>query len=443
MALLEPRISGDVQAESDALNLQAGVIGTLGNYPLALEKLEQALELVRHLGLHDRQANILNNIGTLHTALGDYPQALENLKAAHDLLRHADPESRSSASNLISLGTVYEDLGETAEARAFFTRAAEIARKADEPLMAAAALNNLANADIVAEDWTSAISFFQQALELAQGAGAREYEIDNFDGLGQVYVAMGDYQKAAETHLTALQASREIGHREGECDALLNLGRDYLVMNQPVRAAEFLTDGLLIAEAFHWRPSVYKAQELLSQAYEQVGDFARAFHHYREFYHAEKAIFNEENKRHARKLTVQFDLERARHEAEEYRLRNEITQRAREEAEATVRERTRELEEAQLEIVTRLAVAGEYRDDNTGEHTKRVGRNAAAIAHALGWTAGEVQLLFTALRLHDVGKIGVSDTILHKPGKLEADEMALMRTQLSEPGFSLRVTRAF
>ncbi len=174
-----------------------------------------------------------------------------------------------------------------------------------------------------------------------------------------------------------------------------------------------------------------------------MGDFARAFHHYREFYHAEKAIFNEENKRHARKLTVQFDLERARHEAEEYRLRNEITQRACEEAEATVRERTRELEEAQLEIVTRLAVAGEYRDDNTGEHTKRVGRNAAAIAHALGWTAGEVQLLFTALRLHDVGKIGVSDTILHKPGKLEADEMALMRTQLSEPGFSLRVTRAF
>jgi len=125
---------------------------------------------------------------------------------------------------------------------------------------------------------------------------------------------------------------------------------------------------------------------------------------------------------------VQFDLERTRHEAEAYRARTEIIENARAEAEATVRERTRELEEAQLEIVTRLAVAAEYRDDDTGEHTRRVGRNAAAIAHALGWPEAEVQLLFTAARLHDVGKIAVSNTILHKPGKLEPKEMALMKT---------------
>jgi putative nucleotidyltransferase with HDIG domain len=86
------------------------------------------------------------------------------------------------------------------------------------------------------------------------------------------------------------------------------------------------------------------------------------------------------------------------------------------------------LEEAQLEIITRLAVAAEYRDDDTGEHTKRVGRNAAAIAYTLGWAEADVQLLFTAARLHDVGKIGISDLILHKPGKLEPPEMAKMRS---------------
>lgn len=125
---------------------------------------------------------------------------------------------------------------------------------------------------------------------------------------------------------------------------------------------------------------------------------------------------------------MQFDTERARHEAEEQRLRSEVMRQARDEAEAMVKERTRELEEAQLEIVTRLAVAAEYRDDNTGEHTKRVGRNAAAIAHALGWPEDQVRLLFIASRLHDVGKIGVSDIILHKPSKLEPEEMALMKT---------------
>jgi HD-GYP domain-containing protein (c-di-GMP phosphodiesterase class II) len=86
------------------------------------------------------------------------------------------------------------------------------------------------------------------------------------------------------------------------------------------------------------------------------------------------------------------------------------------------------LEQAQLEIITRLAVAAEFRDDDTGEHTKRVGRNAAAIAYALGWPDDEVQLLYTAARLHDVGKIGISNTILHKPAKLTPEEMAKMQT---------------
>ena len=225
-----------------------------------------------------------------------------------------------------------------------------------------------------------------------------------------------------------LRAAREIGDREGECDALLNLGRDYLETHQPARAAEVLAEGLTLAEQVQRPSAVYAAHELLSRAYEQIGDLGRALHYYRAFHEAKEAIFNDENERQTRRLSVQFDLERARHEAEAYRLRGEITQRAREEAEATVRERTRELEEAQLEVVTRLAVAAEYRDDNTGEHTKRVGRNAAAIATALGWPGDEVQLLFTAARLHDVGKIGVSDLILHKPGKLEPEEMALMRT---------------
>jgi putative two-component system response regulator len=96
--------------------------------------------------------------------------------------------------------------------------------------------------------------------------------------------------------------------------------------------------------------------------------------------------------------------------------------------EQKVRERTIELEETQIEILERLALAAEYRDDDTGEHTKRVGQMSAQIAQALGLSNAEVELIRRAAPLHDVGKIAIPDSILLKPGKLTPEEFELMKT---------------
>ncbi len=92
-----------------------------------------------------------------------------------------------------------------------------------------------------------------------------------------------------------------------------------------------------------------------------------------------------------------------------------------------VRERTAALEETQVEILERLALAAEYRDDETGEHIKRVGRIAAGIAQVLDWSEEQVELIRRAAPLHDVGKIAISDTILLKPGKLTPEEFERMK----------------
>ena len=96
--------------------------------------------------------------------------------------------------------------------------------------------------------------------------------------------------------------------------------------------------------------------------------------------------------------------------------------------EEKVRQRTRELEAAQKEIIERLARAAEFRDDNTGQHTERVGQMAALLAREIALPDGEVALIRRAAPLHDVGKIGIPDSILLKLGKLTADEFALVRT---------------
>jgi len=92
-----------------------------------------------------------------------------------------------------------------------------------------------------------------------------------------------------------------------------------------------------------------------------------------------------------------------------------------------VRLRTRELEAARVEILERLAVAAEYRDDDTGKHTARVGFVSARIAAAMDRPPSEVELIRRAAPLHDVGKIGIPDAILLKPGKLTPEEWAVMK----------------
>jgi putative two-component system response regulator len=96
--------------------------------------------------------------------------------------------------------------------------------------------------------------------------------------------------------------------------------------------------------------------------------------------------------------------------------------------EQRVAERTSELEHARVEIIKRLAHAAEYRDDETGEHTQRVGRTAALIADQLVLPQDDVARIQQAAPLHDVGKLGISDAILLKPGKLTTSEFEIMKT---------------
>jgi putative two-component system response regulator len=93
-----------------------------------------------------------------------------------------------------------------------------------------------------------------------------------------------------------------------------------------------------------------------------------------------------------------------------------------------IRDRTRDLEEARVETVERLALVAEFRDDETGQHTQRVGQRSAILAKALDFTGDQVELIRYAATLHDVGKIATADAILFKPGKLTADEFQTMTT---------------
>lgn len=93
-----------------------------------------------------------------------------------------------------------------------------------------------------------------------------------------------------------------------------------------------------------------------------------------------------------------------------------------------IQERTKELRENQLDIIRRLAQAAEFRDTDTGVHIIRMSQYCAKLGEAFGMNNSECELLLNASPLHDIGKIGISDSILKKPGKLTAEEYDIMKT---------------
>ncbi|WP_206028601.1 HD domain-containing phosphohydrolase [Thalassoroseus pseudoceratinae] len=97
------------------------------------------------------------------------------------------------------------------------------------------------------------------------------------------------------------------------------------------------------------------------------------------------------------------------------------------ELECEVRKKTAQLEASRRDVIAALARAAEYRDDDTGQHVIRVGKYAGIIASELGFSPAYVEQIELAAQLHDVGKIGITDSILLKPGKLEPEEFRKMQ----------------
>jgi putative two-component system response regulator len=96
--------------------------------------------------------------------------------------------------------------------------------------------------------------------------------------------------------------------------------------------------------------------------------------------------------------------------------------------EERVHKRTHQLELARLDLIHRLALAAEYRDDETHQHAQRIGHTAALLAVGLGLPNGTVERVRLAAPLHDIGKIAIPDAILLKPAKLTTKEFEVIKT---------------
>ena len=111
-----------------------------------------------------------------------------------------------------------------------------------------------------------------------------------------------------------------------------------------------------------------------------------------------------------------------------YRRLTQMEKNYKLELEETVKKKVQEVKEASKETIQRLLMAAEYRDDDTGAHISRIGLYSRRIAAMLGMSETFCEDIAFASQMHDIGKIGISDSILLKPGALTAEEFECMKS---------------
>jgi hypothetical protein len=111
---------------------------------------------------------------------------------------------------------------------------------------------------------------------------------------------------------------------------------------------------------------------------------------------------------------------------------------AQDQLERVVRARTQDIRQREEEIAQRLVIAAESRDGETGAHIRRLGLYSAEVAEALGWPLNKVDDIRVAAPMHDIGKIGIPDRVLLKPGRLDPDEFEVIKQHPSIGGNILR-----
>jgi putative two-component system response regulator len=435
--------------------------GAAGSAPYMAEVI-RSLKGIQGSVNADLRLNCLIDASHYFYLIGQTFNAIDPAVDAVRLAREADhkPLLRKA---LTFLGIMYADSGNTSQAIEAYSQALELSQTLRDSEAECSVWVNLGVALLYAAQYRDAISCFEHVIHLAGNASSfQKFRSAGFSNIALCCLHLEDFarglkaaeiciRESSEPHTSAELVSRVL--KENYYTRLLlevnsvekagervELARRYATQSKSARAdiAAAIAEGLYQVQAgrvdlgiSRLTSTLEKARVLRSmlrdtlaalvKAYEMVGQPERALLYLREMMEALRSTQQENALRH-----VQMHLDKL---GEAPLTVPQITNRLRlQEAALQGQVAEQELFHSRIEMLERLAVTAELRDDSTGEHSYRVGKLAALLAQEFGCEESTCYMIELAARLHDIGKIGVPDAILLKPDKLNDAERQIMRT---------------
>lgn len=447
------RVAMDVNAK-----LQAGSASS-ADY---MTGVIRALKKMGGLSHSELRINCLIDASQFFYIIGQSFNAIEPATDAADLAAAAENKTLlRKALNL--LGVMYADTGNISRSIECYSQALDLAQALRDFEGECSVWQNLGVALLYAAQYRDAITTFEHVVRLA-GADPHllQFRTAALSNVALCCLHLEDFSrglKAAETcleeskepHTAAEMVARVL--RENNYSRLLlevnnvdkagercAIARRYAAKSKSARAeiAASLAEGLYevhagrvdvgisrltsaLERARMLRSMLRDTLAALVKAYEIIGQPQRALIYLREMMEALRQTQQENALKHVNLHLEQLRLEVAGEAPIAARLR-------RQEAALQGKVAEQELFRSRIEMLERLAVTAELRDDSTGEHSYRVGKLAALLAHEFGCDEDTCFMVELAARLHDIGKIGVPDAILLKPDRLNEAETQIMRT---------------
>jgi putative nucleotidyltransferase with HDIG domain len=404
----------------------------LSEYDVALKYILEAISITKEL----QDLTILSECericGAIYLDKGKLSEALERFEISLELSQQTQ-NSANISSALNNIAIIYRAFEENERALEYHTRHLQLGQSVGDTRAIIRASNaigliHLEFAESKSEEDPDrkkelqiALDLFQEALESARETQFRPAEISLLNNIGCVYMARHEPKAALEFFDAQLEVAKTFGDRKRFATGIVDAGRAHLALGHLSLAFDLIWEAHQAFEEVGAHDELAKTHKDLSAIFEARGNIALALEHFKQFHALEATVKSDAAKQRTQTLAAKFDLEKSRLESEMYRIRTD-------ELEVKVAERTQEVLDAQFEMLERLANAAEFRDSDTGTHTRRVGRIAAAVGKRMGLPLEDAQLLRSAAQLHDIGKIGIPDAILFKRGTLTDVEWEIMKS---------------
>jgi putative two-component system response regulator len=465
--------SAEIQLSSDELRialsklaLEINLIAQSGS-PTSAEFVRAAVSALAQLKgtLHcELRINCLMDAGQFYFVNGLTFEAINPTKRAAELAHAVDnlPLRRKA---LTVLGIVYADSGNISKAVECYAQALDLAQEIRENLGEIAVWNNLGVALLYGAQYRDAMSCFEHVIHLSGSdprcGTTRDSAFTNIalcclhleDFSRGLRAAESSVNEAPEPH-SAAELVSGVGRENNYARLLLEvdnvekagercaIARRYAMKSKSARAdiSASIAEGLYevhagrvdvgisrltatLERARVLRSSLRDALSALVKAHEIIGQPEKALIYLREMMEALRQSQQENALKH-----IKLHLQQIGDEPIGTGETQISTRLKRHEAALQGKVAEQELFKSRIEMLERLAVTAELRDDSTGEHSYRVGKLSALLAHEFGCDEDTCYMIELAARLHDIGKIGVPDAILLKPDKLNDAERQIMRT---------------
>ncbi|BAY81478.1 TPR domain protein [Calothrix parasitica NIES-267] len=279
---LETTQQNNTRAEAEKLSnegLELFKQGTAESLTKAREKLQAALVLWEKLEHKSGQAVTLLSIGGVYDKLGEKQKALSYYNQALPLFR-AVGNRVVEALTLNNIGKVYSNLGETQKALSFFNQALPLRRAVGDKGGEATTLNNIGGVYSRLGETQKALSYYNKALPLHRTVGNRSKEATTLTGIGLVYSNLGEKQKALSFFNQALPLRRAVGDRRGEAITLNNIGLVYSNLGETQKALSFYNQALPLLRVVGDRAKEAGTLNNIGGVYSRLGEKQKALSFY-------------------------------------------------------------------------------------------------------------------------------------------------------------------